>query len=184
MKRRSIWAAAMTVAVLAAAACSGGVPTASTTPAVVSYVDYEAAFCSAFTSLIKGVGNPDAGTPSVLSKSLDDAVAAGDVAAADRAATAITAELEAGRAQAATASRWVGGGPSASGMDRVLVAFEAQVAAKRAWANHLPGAADPQFALEKAGGMGAWAALGQGVAEVAIPSGASPKPCPAMQGTP
>ena len=36
--------------------------------------------------------------------------------------------------------------------------------------------------IEQAGGREAWAGLGEGVGSMAIPSGASPKPCPAFSG--
>jgi|PersoiStandDraft_1058852.scaffolds.fasta_scaffold90636_1 hypothetical protein len=188
MNHRPLRAIAMALIALAGAACGAGTssatPTPTPTPAAATFEESSAAFCSAFGSLIRGVGNPDAGTPSVLSKALDDAVAAGDVAAADRAAASITTELEAGRQQAAAAARWQPAAPTMVAMDRVLVAFEAGVAAKRAAAAHTPGAIDPQKAFEGAGGVQAWSALLQAAGSMPVPSGASPKPCPAFSGQP
>jgi hypothetical protein len=182
--------------VLASAACgtgspgstsipgAAGTPSAPATAAALSYDDSSTAFCAAFTSLIRAVGNPDLNTPSVLSKSLDDAVAAGDVVKAQEAAAAIKSLLETGRQQAATASGWVPAGPATDALGHVLVAFEAQVAAKLAAAGHIPGAIDPQAAFEQAGGITAWSALLQAVGTMPIPSEASPKSCPAFSGTP
>ncbi|MEO8470424.1 MAG: hypothetical protein ABI573_12265 [Chloroflexota bacterium] len=168
---------------LAAAACGTGTPSAIT-PKVATFEESSTAFCAAFGSLIRAVGNPDAGTPSVLSKSLDDAVAAGDIASADRAAAAITSELESGRQQAAEAARWQPAEPETAALDRVLVAFEGAITAKRAAAGHGPGSIDPQAAFEQAGGVEAWSALLAAVGSMPVPPGASPKPCPAFSGTP
>jgi hypothetical protein len=66
-------------------------------------------------------------------------------------------------------------------MDRLLVAFEAMTTAKRALA-HTPGSADPQKAFEQAGGVQAWGGVVGGVGSMPVPSGASPKPCPAFSG--
>lgn len=194
MKQRPLGAVATVLIVLAGAACgassTGAIPTsvaatpAAATPAVVSYEEFEDAFCSAFGSLIRAVGNPDTGTPSVSSKALDEAVTAGDGAAAERLAATITVELETGRRQAALAARWQPAAMTMAAMDRVLVAFEAQIAAKRAAAGHAQGTIDPQAAFEQAGGVTAWSVLVQGAGTMAVPAGASPKPCPAMSGTP
>ncbi len=194
MKQRPLRAIAMALVVIAVAACgsagsSGGSSDASralaaSMPPATSFDEYATSFCAAFTSLIRGVGNPDAGTPSVLSKSLDDAVAAGDVATAGRVGATITAELESGRQQAAVAAGWQPGKPSTIALDHVLVAFEAVIGAKVAKANHVGASADPQAAFEKAGGVEAWSALLTSVGTVPVPSGASPRPCPAFSGTP
>jgi hypothetical protein len=170
--------------VLTVAACGSGAPnTPSAAPSVApaTFDDFSTAFCGAFTSLIRAVGNPDAGTPSVLSKALDDAVKAGDGVAADRAAAAMMSELESGRQQTAAAARWQPTAATMAQMDRLPVAFEALTTAKRALA-HTPGSADPQKAFEQAGGAQAWAGLADGVGSMAVPSGASPKPCPAFSG--
>lgn len=169
--------------VMVAAAC-GTVTPAASPPTAATFEESSTAFCSAFSSLILGVGNPDTGTPSVLSKSLDDAVAAGDLASADRAAAAITSQLETGRKQAADAARWQPAEPTMVAMDRVLVAFEAGVAAKRAAAGRGPGAVDPQTSFDRAGLAEAWSALLEAAGRMPVPSGASPKPCPAFSGTP
>jgi hypothetical protein len=174
-------AAAAALIVLTVAACGSGAPSAPPSAAPATFDDFSTAFCGAFTSLIRAVGNPDAGTPSVLSKALDDAVKAGDAVGADRAAAAMMTELESGRLQTAAAARWQPTAATMAHMERHLVAFEAMTTAKRALA-HTPGSADPQKAFEQAGGVQAWAGLLQGVGSMPVPSGASPKPCPAFSG--
>ncbi|MBA2381947.1 MAG: hypothetical protein H0V73_07540 [Chloroflexi bacterium] len=174
---------AVSLLVLALAACGSGStsagPSESAPPA--TYGEFSTAFCGAFTSLIRAVGNPDAGTPSVMSKALDDAVKAHDAVAADRAAAAMIAELEAGRVQAAAAARWQPGSVAMAHMDRLLVAFEALTTAKRAVAGGA--SVDPQAAFEQAGGVAAWAGTLQGAASLPVPSGVSPSPCKAFSGS-
>jgi hypothetical protein len=174
-------AAAAALIVLTVAACGSGASSAPPSAAPATFDDFGTAFCGAFTSLIRAVGNPDAGTPSVLSKALDDAVKAGDAVEADRAAAAVLSELESGRLQTAAAARWQPTAATMAQMDRLLVAFEAMTTAKRALA-HTPSSADPQKAFEQAGGAQAWAGLMGGVGSMPVPSGASPKPCPAFSG--
>ena len=188
MYSRLARAASAALIVLAAAACS---PTAaaqspsaapSAPPAAASFDEYQTAFCSSFTSLIRAVGNPDTNTPSVMSKQLDDAVKAGDVAAAHQAAAAIIAELETGRRHAATAAGWQPGALSSAALDRVLLAFEANITARAVTA--APGAsADPQAAFEHAGGVQAWTTLLSSLSAVPVPAGASPAPCKAFTGS-
>jgi hypothetical protein len=186
MKIRFLRAGVLALTILAVAACGSGAasvpPSTAPSAAPATFDDFGAAFCGAFTSLIRAVGNPDAGTPSIMSKALDDAVAAGDASAADRAATAMLSELEAGRLQVAVAARWQPATATMVQMDRLLVAFEALTTAKRAVAAHAPGAVDPQKAFEQAGGVQAWKAVVNGVGSMPVPSGATPSACPAMSG--
>lgn len=190
MKRRPLSAVVLVLISLGGAGCGTGAsgatpdPTATPAPTALSFEGYETAFCAGFTSLIRAVGNPDAGTPSILSKSLDAAVTAGDGAAAERVGATITNELELGRQQAALAGGWQPGKATTVALDHVLVAFETAVAAKVAVAKHTAGAVDPQVALEQAGGVEAWTALVGGVGTLVPPAGASPKTCPAFSGTP
>ena len=165
---------------LIAVAC-GSVAQHSASMPPATFSDYDAAFCGAFTSLIRAYGNPDTNAPSAMRKALDDSVAAGDRAAADVASTAMLNELEAGRRLAATAARWQPGAATAGHLDRLLVAFEAWTTAKRDRASD-PAALDPQTAFERAGGVDAWTATIQGVSTTPIPAGASPAPCRAFQG--
>ena len=158
-------------------------PVTSPSAAPATFAEYDESFCGAFTSLIRAVGNPDAGTPSALSKKLDDAVLAGNVLAADQAAAAMIAELETGRHHAAAAARWEPAAGAMAQMDRLLVAFEARTAALRAKAAKTANAPDPQQAFEQAGGVQAWSGMLGGVSAVPIPSGTVPAPCKALSGT-
>jgi len=181
-------ATGLALIVLAVAACGAGGPSATATPsapasaAPATYAEFDAAFCGAFTSLIRAVGNPDAGTPSVLSRALDDAVKTHDGSAAERAAGAMIAELEAGRQQAAIAARWPPAAAAMGQMDKLLLAYEAATTAKRALATGPAGVADPDKAFEQAGGAQAWAAALTGVSKLVPPAGASPQPCKAFSG--
>jgi len=165
---------------LIAVACGSG-SQGSASLAAATFSDYDAAFCGAFTSLIRAYGNPDTNAPSVMRTALDDAVAAGDRVGAERASVAMLAELEAGRRLAATAARWQPGAATAGHLDRLLVAFEAWTAAKRDRASD-PSAIDPQTAFEQAGGLEAWTATIQGVSTIPAPAGSSPAPCRAFTG--
>ncbi len=189
MNHRPLRAIAMALIVLAGAACGTAAPSASPTlpPATLppaTFAEADAAICSAFGSMLRAVGNPDAGTPSVLSKTLDDAVKAGDATAADRAAASMMSELETGRQQAAVAGRWPAAAPSAAAMDTLLAAFEAATRAKQAAAAHTPGAVDPQTAFGQAGGVEAYSAMVQAVSTMPAPSGATRATCKAFSGTP
>lgn len=184
MKQRRLHALTVMLIVILAAACGAGAPTVAPTPTSASFEEYETGVCSAFGSLLRAVGNMDAGTPSVLSKSLDDAVAAGDVTAADRAAAKVTSELETGRQQATAAGRWPPARPTMAAMDTLFVALEAATTAKLAAVRHTPGAVAPQSVFEQAGGVQAYAAMVQGISTMQPPAGASPQPCPAFSGTP
>jgi hypothetical protein len=154
-------------------------PSLSASPATFS--DYDAAVCGAFTSLIRAYGNPDTDSASVMRTALEDAVAANDPAAAERASAAMLNELEAGRRLAATAARWQPGAAVAASLDRLLLAFEAWTSAKLA-ALRNPSAIDPQTAFEQAGGVEAWTGTLQGVIGIQVPPGASPTPCRAFSG--
>lgn len=108
--------------------------------------------------MFRAVGNPDTGTDSELSKALDEAVQRGDPAEVGRLAEAITTELESGRQAASRAAAWPPGFPAMSELDRVLLAFEAMIDAKRQAAGN-PDGPDPQAAFEAAGGVASWQAM-------------------------
>ena len=59
-----------------------------------SFDEYAVAFCSAFDSMFRAIGNPDTGEDSPMSADLDAAIEAGDLASVERLAATITAELE------------------------------------------------------------------------------------------
>jgi len=145
----------LAIFVLATAGCSA--PAASSVPPA-TFEEFATHACDAFGAMFRAVGNPDAGTGSELSMALDEAVRRGDPAEAGRLAEAITAELESGRQSASQASAWPPGFAMMSELDRVLLAFEAQIDAKRQAAG-TSAAPDPQAALEAAGGLAAWGAM-------------------------
>jgi hypothetical protein len=151
------------VAVLLIAVATGGCtpsPAAATRrPAAATYEEYFVAACAAWDSLFRAVGNPDTGSGSDLSRALDAAVAAGDVAAAQLAAEGMARELKAAREQVAVARGWPPRTAMMVQLDRVLAAFEVGTAAKLAVAKGEPNAVDPQAAFEQAGGLEAWFAM-------------------------
>jgi hypothetical protein len=183
MKSRPSRALAVCLIALVASACGSPAPSSSRIPPATSYDEYAVAFCSAFDSLFRAVGNPDTASGSELSKSLDQAVAAGDGPSADRLAGAINAELEAGRQQVAAAGGWQPAAAMMTELDRVFVAFEAMTEAKRAKAR-APDARDPQAAFEGAGGIDAWRAMFAAAQSVPRPSDGTDRRCPTVPVSP
>lgn len=153
--RRTVLAAVIAVATLGG--CSGA-PGAASPAGATSYLEFREAFCSAFDGLFRAIGNPDAGSDSELMKQLEAAIAAGDRASVERVAREITATLEAARERARFAGGWAPASPIAAPMDRMLVAFETFVEAKRSAADQGLEAAEraAQSAFEQAGGLEAW----------------------------
>jgi hypothetical protein len=180
-KRRIV--ALLGLIVLVGAACGGGTPDATARPAAGSDAEYAVAACTAWDALFRAVGNPDTGSGSDLSRALDEAVAAGDVASADRLAKDIARELEVGREHVAVARGWPPRTPVMVHFDRVFTAFEAMIAAKRAAAGHEPGAIDPQAAFEDAGGIEAWFAMLEALRATAS-TDATAEQCPNVPVTP
>jgi len=178
-------AGVLALVVLAVAACGSGTSSAASSVAPslapITFDEFSTQFCGAFTSLFRAVGNPDANTPSVMSKALDDAVKAGDGPAADKAAAAMMTELESSRVQTAAADRWQPTAAIMVQMDRLIVAFEAMTTAKQTLA-HTPGAPDPFTVFEQAGGREAWTGVVGGVGSMPVPSGAAPMQCKAFTG--
>ena len=128
-------------------------------PAAASYEEYFVAACAAFDGLFRAVGNPDTGSGSDLSRALEAAVTARDVASAERAAAGMASELKAARQQVVVAAGWAPRTAMMVQLDRVLAAFEVGTAAKLALAKGTPNAVDPQAAFEGAGGLEAWFAM-------------------------
>lgn len=170
------WVPILLIAAAGVVACGpvAATPLPTAAPAT-SYAEYHAAACLAWEALDLAVGNPDTGTGSALSRALDDAVAAGDAAAADKLATAMLAELERGRAHLAQAAGWE---PARSGLeqlDRVFLAFEAMTEAERLAAATGGDGSAGQAAFEAAGGVDAWFAMFREMSRVPRP--ANPPPC-------
>jgi hypothetical protein len=179
------WAHGALLAVIAViAACGTGAEGDAATSPPIGFEESQAALCASFGAMLRAVGNPDTGTGSALSTSLDAAVEAGDPAAAERAATGIRAELEVSRQEAGRSGGWAPARPTAVAMDALLAAFEAMTAAKVARAAGTPGAIDPQVAFEQAGGPVAWTALLAELRGLQLPERATWAPCRAFSGTP
>ncbi len=168
--------------VVATSACAAPVPIdqamPTVRPAAASYEEYAVAACAAWDALFRAVGNPDTGTGSDLSRALDAAVAAGDGPSADRAAAAIAMELGTGRQQVAFAAGWVPRARVMAQVDRIFVAYEAMIAAKRAAPRHEPNAVDPQAAFEQAGGIEAYFAWIAALKEAGLTGAATERQCP------
>lgn len=154
--------AALLALLLALVGCQGtaqtpGAASADSTQAS-TYLEFRASFCASWLDLTEAVGNPDAGTPSELTAALDDALARGDLQAADRLAGTIIARLEVGRKHARHAAGWPPGAIAVEPMDPLFRAFETMITAKLDAARR--GAGDPmaaaQAAFERAGGVDAW----------------------------
>ena len=183
MNSRRIGGVLVLALALVGGGCGSGQTGSPARPAAANYDEYATAACAAWDALFKAVGNPDTGGGSVLSKGLDEAVAAADVAAADRLAIDIARELQTGREQIGIAGGWAPRRPVMVQLDRVFAAFEAMVAAKRAAARHEPNAVEPQAAFEQAGGVEAWQAMFE-AARAAGGGAATDRPCPNVPVTP
>lgn len=176
----------VTIACMAATAmgCAGGTSAApeaaSVPPQATTWAEFGAAYCAAFDALVTAVGNPDAGSDSDLTASLKAAVEAHDAATADRLAAEITGHLERGRRAAWIARGWRSAGPAMAQLERVLIAFEAMVEARRAAAAGASGAPDPQAAFEQAGGVTAWFAMLEAMRGLERPPGTTPTTCPTV----
>jgi hypothetical protein len=191
MVRRLISAAVVLVTAVATVGCAAAAPSpsaqgatlpgVSTERTIGSSEEYYVVACKAWDALDRAVGDPDTGEGSKLSRALDQAVEARDVASADRAAAGITAELASGRRQLKTAGTWGPRSKTVAQFDRVFVAFEAMTAAKRAAARGKPNAVDPQAAFEQAGGVEAWFAMFESIPPSEMATG---KPCPNVPVTP
>jgi len=160
------------------AGCGTGATSPVPIPAATSFEGYAVSFCSAWDSLFRTVGNPDTAEGSVLSKALDDAVAAENQAEADRLAAEITAGLEAGRRHAKVAGGWPPAAPAMTEFDRVFVAYEAMIAAKAASATVTADPVDPQAAFEQAGGVEGYFAMLEAIRAMASARPVGAQQCP------
>jgi hypothetical protein len=185
MGQRPLRIVLVVLTVVAGAACGTGRPSATVPSAATSYDEYAVASCAAWDALFRAVGNPDTASGSDLSRALDQAVAAGDAASAERVAADIVKELRVGREQVAIAGGWQPRAAVMVQLDRVFAAFEAMIAAKLAVARQEPNAVDPQSAFEQAGGVEAYFAWIEALrATGAGASGATAKQCPNVPVTP
>lgn len=143
----------------------------------IPFVEYAALYCDAFESMDRAVGNPDTASGSERSRALDAAVLARDAAASGPLAASIIADLEVARRQAALAGAgWPSARPFMAHFDRLILAFQAQVAAKLAIAEGRSEAGEPQAAFEAAGGLDAWFGFQRTSGQVDRPPGGT-EPC-------
>ena len=177
MRTPSVRDVAVAVLMCVALGCGQATSPAPSTPAAASHDEFVAAACAAFDELGAAIGNPDTGTGSALSKSLDSAVSSGDVPTAGRLADESIARLEAGRRQLAIAGGWEPGRAMAIASDRFFLVSEVLVNGKRAGAATRDLQAG-QAAFEKAGGLEAWQGMITTAGAIKLPPGSSPKLCP------
>ena len=180
---------AIALGCLSACSSGPGAPSAAASAGATSYAQFHEAVCAAFDDMFRAIGNPDAGTDSELLTRLERAVAAGDAATVDKLAAEITAALESGREHARVAFAWPPLAAAAAPADKVFLAFEKSVDARRAAAAQGAAASEQagQAALEAAGGIEAWLAMLKAIQQPATlaaiasarPSGADPQ-CPTV----
>ncbi len=171
----------ITLIAAAMAACATAAPNQAPSPtaerAADSFDEYAVAFCSAWEHLFLAVGNPDTAEGSVLSKALDDAVAAHDGTKAEQLAEQITREIKSGREDVAVGRGWPLAAPIMVEMDRVFVGFQVMTTAKVAKAKGSPNAVDPQVAFEASGAQVAWSAMFEAHAALGAQRPASVQRC-------
>lgn len=178
MRQRHLRIELLALIGLATTACGTGVSSPVPMPAAASFEEYAVSFCSAWDAIFLAVGNPDTAEGSVMSKALDDAVAARNGPEAERLAAEITAELKSGRRHAAIAGGWPPAAPAMSELDRVFAGYEAMTAAKAATAKSAPDAVNPQTAFEQAGGVDGFFAMIEGLRAMASARPAGAQQCP------
>ena len=161
------------------AACGTSVPSPSPSPAgATSFDEYATAFCSAWGTLFRVVGNPDTAGWTDAVHQLQAAAAARDDATAAGLQGQINTELEAARTQIAYAAGWQPATRPMAEMDRFFVATETWITAYVDVAKGVPNAPDPQAAFEAAGGLAAWQGLFEAYADVAPYRPAAVAQCP------
>jgi hypothetical protein len=154
MGPRRLRVAFLVLLILAGPGCTTPVRRAAT------FEEYFVATCAAWEALLRAVGNPDTGSGSDLSKALDVALAAGDIATADRVLASILREFKTGREQVAVAAGWQPRAAEMALLDRVFVTFEAVRVARVARAAAAQRGESPRpDAVEPAADQDAWFAL-------------------------
>jgi len=142
-------------------ASPSSVPTPLPVRTAGNFAEFTASFCPALLGMLKAIGNPDTGSDSELTKSLDQAITQGNLQDVETVARQIQAELEGAHRLAAASAGWPPAGDAAGQLERLLGAFSAMIEAKRAAANLGLAEADRvgQDAWERAGGLEAWTAM-------------------------
>jgi hypothetical protein len=174
-------------AVMAVAACGTSTPTPgpsrtpSPTPAgATNFAEYATAFCSAWGTLFRVVGNPETATWTEAVLKLKAAAEAHDGQAAARLANEINPELATARGQIAVAGGWPPAAQSMAELDRFFAAEQVWITAYANLAAGVPNAPDAQTALESAGGIDAWMAWMQAHVALAPHRPASVAQCPGV----
>jgi len=167
------------VVVASAAACGGSAPSPSPSPSVATnFNEYAPAFCSAWGTLFRVVGNPDTAGWTDGVRQLQAAAETRDDATAAGLQGPINTELEAARQQIAYAAGWPPAARPMAEMDRFFVATETWITAYVDVAKGVPNAPDPQAAFEAAGGVESWRAMFEAYADVTPYRPASVAQCP------
>lgn len=184
-----VLALVLTIALAGLSACSSAPGAPSAAAGAASYTEFHDAFCAAFDDMFRAIGNPDTGSDSELITRLEQAIAAGDAATVDKVAAEIRAALESGREHARVALAWAPASAAAAPADKLFVAFEKLVDARRTAAAQGAAASEQagQAAFEAAGGVEAWGAMLGALQEPATmaaiasarPAGADPQ-CPTV----
>jgi hypothetical protein len=149
-----------------AAACGGSAPGLSRVGAT-NFEEYATAFCSAWGTLFRVVGNPDTAGWTDAVHQLQAAATAREDATAAGLQGRINTELEAAREQIAYAAAWPPAARPMAEMDRFFVATERWITAYVDIAKGMQDAPDPQAVFEAAGGLTAWQGLSAAYADVA-----------------
>jgi hypothetical protein len=164
-----------------AAACGSSAPSPSPSPAVATnFNEYATAFCSAWGTLFRVVGNPETASWTDGVRQLQAAAEARDDATAAGLQGGINTELDAAREQIAYAAGWPPAARQMAHMDRVFVATEIWITAYVDVAKGVPNAPDPQAAFEAAGAMEAWVGIWEASADTTPYRPASVKQCPGL----
>jgi hypothetical protein len=168
----------LSVAVATLAGACGGVAPSASPAGATTFEEYATAFCSAWGTLFRVVGNPDTAGWTDGVHQLQAAADARDDATAAGLQGQINTELEAARQQIAYAAGWPPAARPMAELDRIFVAFEKWTTAYVDIAKGMQNAPDPQAVFEAAGGVTSWRALAETYADVAPYRPASVARCP------
>lgn len=156
---------------LVVAGCGAGSgarsPSPTPPPGASGFDDYATAWCAAWGTLFRVVGNPDTAGWTDDVHRLQDAADAHDAATAGTLQGRINGELERAREQIAYAAAWPPARRTMIQVDRFFVATETWITAYADLAEGVPGAPDPQAAFEAAGGLDAWRQMSVGAPDIA-----------------
>jgi hypothetical protein len=182
-EKRSRLAGTVLAIVIAASAAACGASEPSPTPSAsgaASFDEYATAFCSAWATMFRVVGNPESATWTDAVHDLQAAAEAGDDASAASLQGTINTELEVARGQIAFAAAWPPAARMMAEMDRLFVAEQTWITAYVNIAKGVPDAPDAQAAFESAGGLEAWQAMFHAHAELNPHRPASVSQCPGL----